>query len=376
MTRASRFLVRTGAMAAKETVHVRRDPRTVWLALGMPVLLLVLFGYGVSMDVERVPLAIVDDDRTAESRELARAFTAGHEFVEVADVDVSQVEPLFRRNEALAALVVPRRYAERLARGESGRAQLLVDGGDAATAVRILGKADAIARATSLDLARRTLGPARPPLEARVWTRYNPTERSAIFLVPGLAAYLLAIGAVMLTALTVAGEWERGSMEQLFASPVGRLEIVLGKLLPYLALGFVQLLLVLAVGTAIFDVPVRGSVLLVFVLGGTFLVGMLGQGLLISVVTRNQLVATQAATLSSLLPSVLLSGMIFPIENMPWALRAMSYVIPARYLVHALRGILLKGNGLATLWPDLVGLAAFAAVALALATARFRRRVA
>jgi len=376
VSRASRFVQRTAAMAAKESMHVRRDPRTVWLALGMPVLLLVLFGYGVSTDVERVPLAIVDDDGTSASRELARAFTAAGEFTLVARTGVAAVEPLFRRGDALAALVVPRGYAEDLAREERGRAQLLVDGADAATAVRILGKADAIARAVSLDLARERGGPPSPPIELRTWTRYNPTERSAIFLVPGLTAYLLAIGAVMLTALTVAAEWERGSMEQLFASPVGRLEIVLGKLLPYLGLGFLQLLLVLAAGTWIFEVPVRGSVLLVFVLGAAFLVGMLGQGLLISVVARNQLVATQAATLSSMLPSVLLSGMIFPIENMPRLLQAISHVIPARYLVHALRGILLKGNGLAQLWPDLAGLTAFAVVVLALATLRFKRRIA
>jgi ABC-2 type transport system permease protein len=194
--------------------------------------------------------------------------------------------------------------------------------------------------------------------------------------VPGLTAYLLAIGAVMLTALTVAAEWERGSMEQLFASPVGRTEIVIGKLLPYLGLGFLQLLLVLAAGTTIFDVPMRGSVLLVFGLGALFLVGMLGQGLLISVVTRNQLVATQAGALSSMLPSVILSGMIFPIENMPALLRAISHLVPARYLVHALRGILLKGNGLAEVWVDLVGLAAFAVVVVGLATVRFRRRIA
>jgi ABC-2 type transport system permease protein len=363
-------------MAAKEAMHVRRDPRTLWLSLGMPVMLLVLFGYGVSMDVDRVPLAIVDDDRTEASRDLVEAFTAANEFTAVAHTDVPGVEPLFRRNAAFAALVVPRGFQEDLARGEDGRVQLLVDGADAATAVRILGKADAIARAESRQRAVAVRGPAPVPIEARVWTRYNPTERSAIFLVPGLTAYLLAIGAVMLTALTVAAEWERGSMEQLFASPVGRAEIVLGKLLPYLGLGFLQLLLVLAAGTTIFDVPMRGSVVLVFGLGALFLVGMLGQGLFISVVARNQLVATQAGALSSMLPSVILSGMIFPIENMPAPLRAISHLVPARYLVHALRGVLLKGNGLAELWVDLVGLAAFAFVVVGLATVRFRRRIA
>jgi ABC-2 type transport system permease protein len=210
----------------------------------------------------------------------------------------------------------------------------------------------------------------------QVWTRYNPAGRSALFMVPGLAAYLLAISAVLLTALTIAGEWERGSMEQLFASPVGRLEIVLGKLLPYLVLGMVELQLVLAFGALAFDLPVRGSAPLLFTLGFFFLVGMLGQGLVISVVAKNQLVATQAGALSALLPSMLLSGMVFPLENMPPPLQALSRIVPARYLVHALRGILLKGNGLDVLWPDLLAVVVFAAAILALATARFQRRLA
>jgi ABC-2 type transport system permease protein len=195
-------------------------------------------------------------------------------------------------------------------------------------------------------------------------------------MVPGLAVYLIAISAVLLTALTVASEWERGSMEQLFASPVGRLEIVLGKLLPYLVLGMLELQLCVAVGSVAFDVPVRGSVVLLFLLGFFFLVGMLGQGLLISVVTRNQLVATQAGALSALLPSMLLSGMVFPLENMPLPLQLLSRVIPARYLVEALRGVMLKGSGLAELWPALVALVVFAAAVIALSTARFRRRLA
>jgi ABC-2 type transport system permease protein len=165
-------------------------------------------------------------------------------------------------------------------------------------------------------------------------------------------------------------------MEQLFASPVGRLEIILGKLAPYLVLGMLELLLVVAFGAAAFDVPVRGSLSLFLLIGFFFLVGMLGQGLLISIITRNQLVATQAGTLSSLLPSMLLSGMVFPIENMPWPLQLLSRVIPARYLVHALRGILLKGNGLAVLWPDLLAVASFAVLIVVLATARFPRRLA
>jgi ABC-2 type transport system permease protein len=185
----------------------------------------------------------------------------------------------------------------------------------------------------------------------------------------------LAIASVLLTALAIAGEWERGSMEQLFASPVGRLEIVLGKLGPYLAMGLMQFLLVLAVGAWAFDVPIRGSLPLLLVISVLFLAGMLGQGLLISVVTRNQLVATQAATLSSLLPSMLLSGFLFPIENMPKVLQVLSLAIPARYLVHAMRGAMLKGTGFAELWQDVAAQAVFAVAILALATVRFKRRL-
>lgn len=376
MERARRFLVRVAAMAGKEVLHIRRDPRTLYLALAMPGVLLILFGYGVSFDLDHIPLAVADADRTPASRSLVDAFRRSREFEQVAQVAPEEAEQLFRRGEAQAALVIPSLYGRHLARGEPGRAELLVDGADASTGNQILQKADAIARAEGLRQAAQLGVPAAPPVEVRSWTRYNPESRSAIFLVPGMAGYLMAIGAVLLTALTVAGEWERGSMEQLFASPVGRFDIILGKLLPYLVLGMVQLLLVVAVGAAVFDVPLRGGLPLLFLLGLAFLVGMLGQGLFISVIAKNQLVATQAGVLSSLLPSLLLSGAVSPIENMPLPLQAISRVVPARYLVHALRGLLLKGSGLELLWPDLLAMSLFAVAILALATARFQRRVA
>jgi ABC-2 type transport system permease protein len=375
-SRLGRSLVRIGAMAAKETLHIRRDIRTLYLALGMPVVMLFLFGYGVSFEIDRIPLAIADADRTDASRALAQAFTASREFEVAARTDAATAERLFREGTALAALVVPQGYARDVSLGRRTPVQLLVDGADGPTANQILAKADAIARIETRRLAGAALRTQEPPLQVRLWTRYNPAGRSALFMVPGLAAYLLAISAVLLTALTVSGEWERGSMEQLFASPVGRLEIVLGKLAPYLVLGMLELLLVLAFGAVVFDLPVRGNPVLVFTLGFFFLVGMLGQGLLISVVAKNQLVATQAGALSALLPSLLLSGMMFPLENMPTVLQVISRVIPARYLVHGLRGVLLKGNGLGVLWPDLVAQIAFAVAILALATARFRRRLA
>jgi ABC-2 type transport system permease protein len=372
-TRVSRFGARVLAIAWKEVLHIRRDPRTLTLALGMPVVMLLLFGYGVSFDIDRVKLAVSDQDRTEDSRQLALAFTANHEFEPVGGADADRADTLFRRNQARAVLVIPQGYAKDLARGGPARAQLLLDAADPVTASQVLAKADAIA----MSVGRRAAGvSAAAPLQVKVSTRYNPEARSAVFIVPGLAAYLMAISAVLLTALTVAGEWERGSMEQLFASPVGRLEIVLGKLLPYLAVGVIQLLLILGVGTNVFDVPIRGSVALVIVSGVLFLAGMLGQGLLISVLAKNQLVATQAGSLSSLLPSLLLSGMLVPIDNMPLALRFLSRIVPARYLVDALRQVMLKGNGLASIWPDLLGMLLFAVAVVALATRKFQRRVA
>lgn len=375
--RLRRSLVRIGAMAAKETLHIQRDPRTLYLALVMPVVMLFLFGYGVSFDLDRIPIAIADADRTEASRALGDALTASRELVMVArDVAPGEADRLFRSGATVAVLVVPQGYGADVARGERTEVQLLVDGADPTVANQVLTKADALVRAETRRLGGLVARERGPPLEVKIWTRYNPAGRSALFMVPGLVAYLLAISAVLLTALTIAGEWERGSMEQLFASPVGRLEIVLGKLLPYLVLGMLELLLVIAFGAVAFDLPLRGSPGLLLLLGLFFLVGMLGQGLLISVVAKNQLVATQAGALSALLPSLILSGMIFPIENMPLPLQAISRVIPARYLVHALRGLLLKGNGLAELWPDVLAQIVFAGIVIALATARFQRRLA
>jgi ABC-2 type transport system permease protein len=363
-------------MATKETLHVLRDPRTLLLALAMPVLMLFLFGWGVGFELERIPLAVADRDRTEASRALATALTAAGELSRAGAVDAEEAVGAFRRGEAVAVLVVPEGYGAAIARGERVGIQLLVDGADALAANQVLSKTDALVRAESRRLGGPDLAGRAPAVEVRVWTRYNPAGASALFMVPGLAAYLLAISAVLLTALTVAGEWERGSMEQLFASPVGRLEIVLGKLAPYLVLGMLELQLVVAVGSVFFDVPLHGSAALLFVLGFFFLLGMLGQGLLISVVTKNQLVATQAGALSALLPSLILSGMVFPIENMPLPLRVLSYAIPARHLVTAMRGVMLKGSGLAELWPALLALVLFAVAVLALATRRFDRRLA
>lgn len=356
--------------------HVLRDPRTLYLALGMPVVLLLLFGLGVSFDLEHLPVAFVDYDRSASSRALRQRLVAGDSFDDIGSpADMVEAERWLVGGRAIAVTVIPLGFEENLRRGRTAELQLLLDGSDNNSAAQARVKAELAARSLGMSLATRRLD-RTSPVEVRTFTRFNPEARSAVFMVPGITAYVLAIVAVLLTALTVSREWERGSMAQLFATPVGRLEIVLGKLLPYLMLGTLTVLLVLAVGTWAFDVPFRGSAAALALLSFLFLAGTLGQGLLISVVARNQMVATQMATMSSMLPSMLLSGFVFPIENMPPALQWISHLVPARYYVEGLRGVLLRGNDLTVLWPQAVALAVFVGVMVAASTARFQRTVA
>jgi ABC-2 type transport system permease protein len=374
---------RVFALADKEVRHVLRDPRTLYLALAMPAVLLLLFGFGVSFDLEHMPIGFVDLDRSEVSRSLRARLAADDLFDDLfADVEVlkdgADAEHALVAGKVIMVVLIERGFAEDLSNGQRAQVQLLIDGSDNASAVQARNRAETAVRTLGLSVNQRPALqlPGMAPLSARSFTRFNPEARSAVFLVPGITAYVLAIVAVLLTALTVAREWERGSMAQLFATPVGRLEIILGKLLPYLVLGALAVLLVTAVGGFVFDVPFRGSVLALTVLSLLFLVGMLGQGLLISVVTQNQMVATQVATLSSMLPSLLLSGFVFPIENMPRVLQWITRVVPARYFVAALRGVLLRGNGLAELWSEALLLALFGTVMLSVAIARFKRTIA
>lgn len=376
--RAQRFLQRTGAVAAKEVMHVLRDRQVLVFALGLPVVLIFLFGYAVTFDIDHVPLVLIDQDRSPEARALVDAFVTSDSFDIVATHDdPATAETFFRSGVAKAALVIPPGYARRLARGETATTQLLLDGADNTTASVALGFAGAVARAETQANLEEILalvgGRLEVPIDVRTRTLFNPELESSVFLVPGLMAVILVMVAVMLTALTVAREYERGSMEQLFATPIGRMEVVLGKLGPYFVLGLVQVLIVLALGVALFDVPVRGSLPLLFAVTSLFLLAMLMQGLFISTVTRNQMVASQAAAISTFLPALLLSGFVFPVDSMPAPLQVLASVLPARYLVHALRAILLRGNGVDVIGVDLLAMGGFFLLMLAASVKRFRR---
>jgi ABC-2 type transport system permease protein len=369
------FWIRTLALAHKEVLHMLRDPQFVWLALGMPLLMVLLFGYAVSFDVQDVPVAALDLDRTPSSRQLLSRVDASEAIEIVHRVErMPEIDALLRTGAVKGALIVERGYARHLVRGEAGVVQLVVDGADGTTAQTVLGDVTALGQAITLEAwARRGVAPAISP---RIRTWFNPNMRSALFVVPGIVAVVLAIILVLLSTLTVAREWERGSMEQLFATPVGRLSVVLGKVLPYVGLGLVQLLLVMILGVQLFDVPVRGNPLVLLGASVLFMVCALGQGLLISMITKSQQVATQIGAVSAILPSLLLSGFLFPIENMPTPLRLISNVVPARHYIVVLRGVLLQGRGVEVLWPSLAALAALGLFFVAVTTLRFQRRLA
>jgi ABC-2 type transport system permease protein len=369
-------LRRTAALVRKEVHHIARDPQLLGFALLLPVVLLLLFGYAISFDIDRIPLVIVDRDGTLPSRELADRFVAGELFVETARAaNVEVAVGALRAGDARAVLLIEPGFAQAMGRGEPARAQILLDGSDNNTASIALGYAQALAREASVSLAGSVLAANEPVglVRAASRTLYNPGLRSALFIVPGLVAFICAIAAVMLTALTVAREYERGSMEQLFATPAGRLEIVLGKLLPYFALALVQVLLVVTAGVVLFGVPVRGAVSSLFVVSTLFVLGMLAQGLLISVLTRSQMVASQMAVYSTLLPVLLLSGFIFPVENMPPVLQGVAQIFPASHFVEVLRSILLRGHGLPAVATHTGAMAAWLAAMLLFSTLRFRR---
>lgn len=370
-----RSVQRMAAMAAKESAHIRRDPQTLAMAFAMPVGLLLLFGYGVTFDLERLPVTIIDHDHTSASRTIVRAFRASRDLVVAQEVDrVEFGVAQLRSSSSVAVVVIPEGFSRNLARGESANLQLVVDGADASTATQTINKADAIA-SSAVAVSPTTSGSRVARLIADSWTLYNPSGRSALLLVPGLMALILAMLCVLLTALTVAREWERGSMEQLFTTPIRRGELILGKLLPYIFLGCLAVLLVLAVGAWAFDVPMRGSLAALAVAAFLFIVGMLAQGLFVSVATKNQTVATLIGTLTSMLPIQLLSGFVFPIANMPTPLQWLAQIMPATHFIAALRGILLRGNGFAEQKLHMLALAAFSLVMVLITSAKFRRRL-
>jgi ABC-2 type transport system permease protein len=367
-------------LAKKELRQVRRDRRTLAVLLLIPPLWLVLFGYALNFDVQHLRMGVLDHDGTPQSREFAARFGRTEYFDFVRGLERSEeADRALAREELAVVLAIPPGFADALAAGREARVQVLLDGSNSAIAGAAAGYAAAIAREASVALAvesiqRRGATAPAPPIDFRPRVRYNPELKSAMFFLPGLMAFILTLTAVVSIALSIVRERERNTMEQLAISPVTSLELILGKTLPYLAIALGAGALVLLAGRALFGVVVTGSHGMLLVATLVFLTACLGIGMLISSLVETQQAAFQLALLAVLLPSFLLSGFVFPIRNMPAAVQTITLLVPARYYLVVLHDIILKGSGPAAYGLQLVSLALFAALTLAVAAARMARQ--
>ncbi len=368
---------KTVAVARKELRQIRRDRRTLLILLFVPVFFLLIYGYALNFDIRNVQLGLQDNDRSAASRELVSAFVNSGYFDLVGEaVNPDAIDAMLDRDEARAVLVIPARFGADVAAGRPTAVQFIVNGDNANTATTVVGYANGLVNSQSLryELEARIGSLTGPVLtiEPRVW--YNPELRSTLFLVPGLIAYIAMLTAVVSTALSIVREKEAGTMEQVRMSPIGSVPYVLGKTVPYFVVSLISAMSIVVAAMLLFDMPMRGSWVVLIGIVSLFLVGALAFGLLISSIADSQQVAFQLALLTSFLPTLMLSGFIFPISSMPTFLQVVTRIVPARYFLVALRGIVLKGVGPADFLPDVIALVVYAVVILALASVRVRRQ--
>ena len=358
------------AVAAKELRQIARDRRTLLILLFVPAYFLLLYGYALNFDIRNIRLAVVDRDRSTESRDLISTFVnSGYFDMTAAPSTDEEMVRLIDRGDVRAALVIPAGFGRDASTGNPTSVQVIIDGDNANTATTVMGYAQALIGGASAKYEVR--GAPAVQLEPRVW--YNPELRSALFLVPGLIAYIAMLTAVVSTSLSIVREKEVGTMEQVRMAPVGPIAYVVGKTVPYFFISLASSMGIVALAMLLFGLPMRGSWLMLFVAVSLFLVGALALGLLVSTMAETQQVAFQIAVLTSYLPTLMLSGFIFPISSMPTFLQVVTYAVPARYFLVALRGIVLKGVGPEVFWPQLVALVAFAGVMVGLASIRLKR---
>jgi ABC-2 type transport system permease protein len=373
----TRFL----AVARKELVHILRDSRGLIIVLIMPVVLVLLFGYGVNLDFKGLRVFVYDRDGSQQSQDLLKRFQASEYFDVVRVVnDYPALTRSLDDGHAKMGIVIPWDFSQRLSDHRPAQIQALVDGTDDNTANVLIGYAQAVVQGYSSDVQLdwlrnrgQLVQPALVSVENRTW--YNEDLESSAFIVPGVLALVMSVIGAFLTSLTIAREWERGSMEQLISTPVTPVEIMLGKLAPYFAIGMFDVIVCALIAIYWFRVPFRGSFPTLLFSSAMFLVVVLSLGFFISVIAKSQLAASQVSLIITFLPAFLLSGFLFPIEQMPTVLQWITRIVPARYYVSVLKKIFLKGTPTALLYTDLVPLALFALVLALLATASFHKRL-
>lgn len=365
-------MTRVWAVAVKELRQIRRDRRTLAILVVIPTFFLFLYGYALNFDIRNVRLAVDDRDHSSESREVIAAFARSAYFDIVATpLGAEEGDALIDRGVARVLLVVPPGFGRTVRERETAELQVILDGDNATSATTVLGYTTAVLRQVSAIWAFQPQVSV-VTVEPRIW--YNPELRSTVFLVPGLIAFISMITAVVSTALSIVREKERNTIEQIRMAPVSTLAFVVGKTLPYLVLSQVGATAIILAAMVFFDLPMNGNWIELMIVLAVFLVGALGTGLFVSTLADSQEMAFQVAALAAMLPTLILSGFIFPIASMPIALQIVSAVVPARHFLVALRGIVLKGLGLADVWPSVVALVMFGVVILLLSAVRLARR--
>lgn len=369
------------AIARKELIQIRRDKATLYMVFVFPVMMLVLYGFGIRYDVKSVPLTILDQNRTHESRQYIERFASSPYFRVVRHSgSYRELQQDIDEGTARIGIVIAEDFGERLSSNRDAQVQVIVDGADNNTATIALNYVSAITRDYSASLMLSAMEPALNRLnlnvtaievEPRIW--FNPNLESVQFIVPGIIAIIMMIVGTVLTAVTIVKEKEQGSIEQIVSSPIGRFELMVGKVAPYAVLSYVDFLLILVASYLLFGVEIKGSLGLLLITSFLYLIGVLGMGILVSTITTTQMSAMLTAIIVSMLPSILLSGFIFPIRQMPIVLQAVTVVVPARYFIEILRDIYLKGLGLESFWAETLYIMVFGIATIALATRRFRK---
>jgi ABC-2 type transport system permease protein len=372
---------RLAAIARKELIQIWRDSRSLGIVLVMPLAMMLLFGYGVNLDIKHIPVCVFDREGSQQSQDLLKRFQSSEYFNVVRAVDnYPALVQAIDSDQARVGLVVPHDFSERLRTGETASVQAIVDATDDNTANLAIGYTQSVVNGFSeqvqVDWLRQQGRPEpKPPISVDARTWFNEDLESRAFIVPGVLALVMSVIGAFLTSLTIAREWERGTMEQLVSTPVTPLEIMLGKLAPYFVIGMLNTALCAAVGIWWFEVPFRGSFVTLFASSALFMMAVLGLGFFISVIGKSQLAASQMALVVTFLPAFLLSGFLFSIDQMPAVIRAITHVIPARYFVTILKSVFLKGSGLELLEGELLALALFAAALTLIATHSFKKRL-
>lgn len=361
----------------KEFIQIRRDKRLLPLLIAMPLFQLVLFGYVFSTDVKNISTVVVDQARTVESREIASKLeSAGYFVVEGYASGRDEAQQMLENGRARVAVIIPETYSRALARGDTATIEVIVDGSDPNTGGTAVSYVSRIVQAMNLKIKiKQTGGVSQPlPIDARIRALYNPELKSVNYMIPGLIAMLLMLVTTLLSSAAIVREKERGTMEHLMVMPVRRWELILGKLLPFIVFGFFDILLITVVGTLWFKVPFRGNLILLYALATIFIFTTLGLGLFVSTTARTQQQAMMTAYFIAL-PTMILSGLIFPIESMPPAIQALTYLFPLRYFLVIVRSIFLKGSGLAELWPHVLMLVGYGAAVFSLSVWRFQKKL-